>query len=392
MFDKQPKQSAPAHEDIDFLHSGDYEAPRQKAKNEPVGLVRFPVPLKDSKSGIVGTWLRKFAGLLKRSASPTGGKPSTVSKDADTTRKEEPVSAGVPTGAGVKLSSPGRAHGGALGVVDPFEQEPAKQEALLSTPTARPVGHSDAYPEHERKSIERIKNVPLSELRSSSALDRFPKGSKAKESKEKEKKRPQTRPETDSKKTDTSGVFDVNLLPARQKHLSVRAKKILSLSLVSVEFLGLLLVFLLWQAKADGRMLGLRELESKKTLLEIQIKGYKPVVADATTLQKRVSILQSLFAERKDPNLAFGWLEANTLQTVFYDSFSLSNEGKFQIGLVAGDVVSAAQQLKLFLSDPEWKQVDVSGLALKDDEKGGTVVSYNLQLTPREEFYHPVRE
>ncbi len=175
--------------------------------------------------------------------------------------------------------------------------------------------------------------------------------------------------------------MDVNLLPEQRRSVSPQAKRGVAVALLSLEFIGLLVGFLALQAKADGRLLGSRELESQQTLLDIQVKRYREVVKEASHLQQRAVMLRQILEQRPDILGVVAWLESNTIDSVYFEGLNISNTGSVRIRAVAPNAEDAAHQMNIFASTKSWKEVDISSITLENDQENSFRVSFDVQLS-----------
>jgi len=174
--------------------------------------------------------------------------------------------------------------------------------------------------------------------------------------------------------------MDVNLLPEQPRLMSPRVKLGIAMTLLFFEFAGLLVGFLALQAKADGRLLGSRELESQKTLLDIQIKRYREVLRKASQLQQRAVKLRDVLEQRHDILGMLAWFESNTIDSVYLEGFSVSDKGDVHVRVVAPNAEDAAHQMNIFNATKSWKEARVSSIAFEQGPGNSPQVSFDVQL------------
>lgn len=172
-----------------------------------------------------------------------------------------------------------------------------------------------------------------------------------------------------SDKVPESDEIDVNLLPEQRHKISPQTKRILSIIGLSFEFICLIVGFLALQAKADGRLLGLRELESQQTLLDIQVKRYREVVKEASMLQQQASMLKQVLGKRVPYLEILSWFEANTIDSAYYTTFSVSESGEVNVHVVTKSSEDALYQMTIFSSTKSWEKVETSSVSLRQEEE-----------------------
>lgn len=398
MFDKKPSSSPLAGKEIDFLHT-EGESKKKSKSASPVEFANVPPKKKTPRVSLKPTFLSRLASLFRKkrvqSVSPIHDKKVFVSPQRVETLPsggKKIVAREVPKVESTPLQSVEEPHMEKKGPLPFFGQLSQGGDRVRVSPrTVESKGERATTPEGREEKKE-PQDTPEGIQRPRPEADALKKMRLTEFSNVTEQKgvttgAPRGQKHQKAKEEQFEESLDVNLLPEEKPGLSLKSKKIITLTVLCIEFLSLLFIYLVLQAKADGRMLGLRELESQATLLEIQMKQYKEVVLDARTLQRKVALLQTLLSERNDFNKAFAWLENHTLKSVYLENFNASADGSIAVHVVAADVVSAAQQMRVFLSSTEWESVEISGLSVQEDEEGVMVVSYDVGFVPTPSLY-----
>jgi len=115
-------------------------------------------------------------------------------------------------------------------------------------------------------------------------------------------------------------------------------------------------------------------------LLDIQVKRYREVVKAATNLQQQAVMLKGVLEKRPDVLKILAWFESNTVDTVYYETFSVSDSGDVNIHVIAPSAVEASYQMNIFDSTKAWNKVTLSAISFGKKGDNALSVGFGAQF------------
>lgn len=113
---------------------------------------------------------------------------------------------------------------------------------------------------------------------------------------------------------------------------------------------------------------------------------------DLVNQSKRLTMAVKTFNKYEEMDL--DWMrfldrvKENTLAEVTYSAFSIDRKkGSFRVDGVAPSYRVVAEQLNVYMNDPEYKQAELTTAVLRPESESKSRVAFSIELTPTKEAF-----
>lgn len=210
-------------------------------------------------------------------------------------------------------------------------------------------------------------------------------------------KKIQPKKDKEKKRKEKNAELDINLIPAEMEESSgpkSSKKLIISSSIVFTCVLLVAIIYLgiTWYQIRMSQQIG--GLSQQISVIDKEIAQSERLKDEALALQKRLELIRDLLGNHVYWTQFFSLLEKNTIDDVYYTSFSMAGREKLVISAATKDYHSVARQLVAFQQAADFvKEVRIDAASAEINEIEGTyVVSFNINLEflPKT-FWKPIK-